>query len=210
MESELKMDWNVIGEWILNLGIFSIGTASITAVIGFLGKSIFQTYLTKQTETFKSELQRLTNRHQITFSKLHEERAETIKDLYTKLVELESSTRGLVDFGHLYDKEMEKERSKEVVEKSSELYQYCNVNRIYFSEDICKSLDKIHENFGTIIVTYDTYYTFRREILSEEDIVFEEERKAEMRKCIKEEIPVLKNSIEYEFRKLLGVIEDKE
>ncbi|MGX5472604.1 hypothetical protein [Bacillus toyonensis] len=104
------MDWSWLVEgirWIGNLSIFTLGTATITGIVGYLFKTVFthmlnketelhKSILNQQTEHYKAELQRINNKYNITFSKLHVDRAETIKSLYSKLIKLQTNTFALL------------------------------------------------------------------------------------------------------------------
>ncbi|MHA4091029.1 hypothetical protein [Bacillus cereus] len=196
------MDWNIIWNWVVNLGVFSVGTASMTAVIGFFGKSIFQTYLTKQTEAYKSELQRITNQHQITFSKLHADRADTIKELYPMLVKLERSVNSLTVIFKINISADVVPDTGEIGENYEKFSDYYMINKIYFSEPICKLIDTINEKFVEVIIKYDTYgYEKSKQI--KKDLLIQN------LKSVEEQIPLLKNKLENEFRILLGVTDEK-
>jgi len=95
------------------------GNAALLVVLGFLARSLVQTWLAKDIKTFeqalqnaansrlehlkyelksegdvsieqlKSRLQQAAAEHQLRFAKLHEKRAEVIEDVYQRLVELE-------------------------------------------------------------------------------------------------------------------------
>ncbi|MDH5731054.1 MAG: hypothetical protein OEZ58_18885, partial [Gammaproteobacteria bacterium] len=79
------------------------GNAALIAVLGFLGKSLLEKLIEKDTERFKADLkaksdstiEQLKNalemkatEHQIRFSNLHEKRAETIAEAYALLADL--------------------------------------------------------------------------------------------------------------------------
>lgn len=219
------MNWSWVEEglkWIGSLGVFTLGTATITGIVGYLFKTIFSHILTKQseeyksilnkqTESYKSELQRLNNRQQITFSKLHVDRAETIKNVYSKLVELEDSTRNLVKPLQLNGEPSKKEKVTEAYGKFNDFYSYSNVNRIYFSEEICKLIDTIKEAFKEILVSIETYAVLEDKLA--DDIDFRKVQRQVLLanwKRVREEIPELKILLEGEFRKLLGVIEEQQ
>jgi hypothetical protein len=204
-ECELSMDWDFIKEWILSLGVFSFGTASLTAVIGFFGKSLFNTYLTKQIETYKAELQRLTNQHQITFSKLHEERAVVIKELYSKITNLDIKMSNL---GKKYETSNELSMEKKWEQAVNSYYafaEYYNVNRIYFNVGICKTIDGIISNCNKIFVNIDTYGMNKVDSSSDFDVKQIEVLYKNWEGI--EGIGSLKTELEKEFRNILGVQE---
>ena len=62
------------------------GAGALLAVFLYVGRSVFQSFLDKDLEKFKTELQRTATEHQIVFSRLHEKRADVIAELYGLLV----------------------------------------------------------------------------------------------------------------------------
>ncbi|QWH20724.1 hypothetical protein EXW62_27390 (plasmid) [Bacillus mycoides] len=235
------MDWSWAEEglkWIKNLGVFTLGTATITTIMGYFFKTVFTHVLNKeseihksmlnqqtehyklilnqQTEHYKAELQRINNKHQITFSKLHADRAETIKELYRILVKLQESaydilgSQGIVN--ETIDKSIDEPTMRELVLKakneSNDLHEKYKINRIYFSEDICKLIESIIIQMQ-VIVSYlldDPFNNNEREL--EEVIALQERTEEIVAQRILDEIPKLKKALEDEFRKLLGVIEE--
>ncbi|MGH0522467.1 hypothetical protein [Bacillus toyonensis] len=240
------MNWSLALDeglkWIKSLGVFTLGTASITAIIGYLFKTFFthvlnkqiedhkttlnkqihenqlalnkqledhKTTLTRQIEEHKTELQQLTNKHQIIFNKLHENRAETIKNLYSKFVDLENKMISLTKlFQAVGEKSME-EKANEASSSYWEFLSFYSVNRIYFSEDLCKLIDKIEAEIRGTLIDTGVYELNKIKSGPGNNVSLEQMeiwRKNWAR--IEKDVPELKNSLEKEFRKLLGVIED--
>ncbi|PFV45510.1 hypothetical protein [Bacillus thuringiensis] len=235
------MDWSWATEglnWIESLGIFTLGTATITGIIGYLFKAVFTQMLNKeseihksmlnqqtehyksilnqQTEHYKAELQRINNKHQITFSKLHADRAEIIKDLYKIIVKLERSSLDLLSpqgiVNNTIDETIDESIMREFVIKAAQhtnvLYDEYKINQIYFSEDICKLIESIIVHMQ-VIGSYLSDYPpndIGQELKG--SIPIQERTKEIVAHRISEEIPKLKKNLEFEFRKLLGVIEE--
>jgi hypothetical protein len=102
------------------------GNATLLIVLGFLARSLMQTWLAKDVKKFetdlqgaatsqlerlksdlkaqgdisieqlKSRLQQATIEHQVRFAKLHEKRAEVISEMYERLVDAEQEGRRFV------------------------------------------------------------------------------------------------------------------
>ncbi|WP_074554387.1 hypothetical protein [Bacillus cereus] len=230
------MDWSWIEEglrWMGSLGVFTLGTATVTGIAGYLFKTVFSHVLSKQseehkallnqqtqnyksildqqTEHHKAELQKMNNKHQITFSKLHIDRAETIKDLYVKLVHLHERSLALLGskgrINHSIDRSIDSVEMRKLVLRAQEVYLdfivYYRPNKIYFSEDICKLFESIIVHME---MTLTMLLGYNPELIEEMEGWEEEEGKIADR--ILNEIPKLKNALELEFRKLLGVIEE--
>jgi hypothetical protein len=61
-------------------------TAFITGAIVYLGSLLINRFINRDIERFKSDLIISVNQHQITYTKLHNDRAEVIKELYSRLI----------------------------------------------------------------------------------------------------------------------------
>ncbi|HDR7412285.1 TPA: hypothetical protein QCX14_002371 [Bacillus toyonensis] len=191
--------WSDIWGWVLS----SAGGAGVATY--FVKKGIEST-LNKKLEEYKSELQRMNNNYQIVFSKLHGDRTETIKQLYNILFEIDRNVRNLKWEVERANIEGIREQTNKLMPKSTKFHTDYQVNRIYFSEDICKLFESMHEKLANVIVPIHTFY-LQRFTASEEDLEREEEIKEEMRKYMDEDIPKLKGRIEEEFKRILGVDE---
>ncbi|HDR3890315.1 TPA: hypothetical protein QCO65_004833 [Bacillus cereus] len=230
------MDWSWAEagvKWMGSLGVFTLGTVTVTGIAGYLFKTVFTHTLSKQseehkallnqqtehyklllnqqTEQYKAELQRMNNKHNITFSKLHIDRAETIRHLYIKLVKLHDSSMELLGYDGILTRSIGKsmnpsEMQQAVVktyQDASELKDYFYDNQIYFSEDICELLEKILGKMYPILLALSGY---KHEWVQGAD--YWKEKLEEIPEDILSEIPKLKCALEKEFRKLLGVIEE--
>ncbi|EOO10312.1 hypothetical protein IAW_01119 [Bacillus cereus str. Schrouff] len=230
------MDWSWVGEgikWIGSLTIFTVGTATITGIIGYLFKKVFEHMLNKetevhkailnqqtehyrallnqQTEQYKAELQKINNRHHITFSKLHVDRAETIKNLYVKLVKVYDTSMEVLGYdgivthsiGNSIDPSEMRHLASSLQQDAKGLKDYFYDNRIYFSEEICELLDKI---LGKLYIIPFVLSGYNHEWMQEIEGWREEVDK--IPKEILSDIPELQRTLEKEFRKLLGVIEE--
>ncbi|QWH29967.1 hypothetical protein EXW51_19195 [Bacillus mycoides] len=223
------------------LGAFGLGTAGISAVIVYLSKQVFlykmknleenhknelnkelkkieaefKVLTDRQIEDHKTELKKINDKYHITFSKLHAERAETIKRLYTKLVDLEFVTQNLLSLDEdnisevinkTIDKKYLKESADDAVEKAVGLYDDFKYNEIYFPDNISSVFDEIINNTLEITDSIYDYYKMDGEDVSKLESFLETEK--EIVKRINIRIPELKESLQIEFRKFLGVIEE--
>ncbi len=92
---------------IKELGIFTIGSFSIVALLSYLGRtflvwyidksmSLYKNDLSKEVELHKAELMRLTNEVQIKYKLLQEDRIKLIKDLYKLLYEYQNTLNSFI------------------------------------------------------------------------------------------------------------------
>lgn len=189
------MDWQSIVQTTLSIAVAS-------GVIGFLVKSLIKLYINKDIERFKSQLLQ----EQIRFSKLHEERANVIKDLYGKLRDLELAMNKLVVPLELTGQPKKEALLPKVTEAGNEFLNYYNKNRIYFSKRMCALIDKINKEFREMYVDWQVYqpHTLDAPDVNQDDRI---RRWSEIWKKSEKDIPELREQIEEEFRTLLGVKE---
>jgi hypothetical protein len=191
------------------LTYFTVGTISIVSAIGFIAKSVFNNYLNQKTENFKSELgkenelfkvqlQRNVYEHQIKFSSLHNERAEVIKGLYKKLVELRSLLSSSIQKSNIAKFDVEK--SKEIWTLSNETFKEFNSNKLYFKQDLCYKIEEFLKGVQA------TNFLFEIHEKGDEYKVlhFEKEINKEQILKILDETKTL-IELEKEFRELIGV-----
>jgi hypothetical protein len=191
---------------ILNLGEYSI----FMAALAWLLRSLFSHWLTKDVEKYKSELKtqtdiaaerlrRLAYEHEVKFSRLHEERAEVIKKLYSLLVELATNAEQFFMPGSVGNRELEQATGEALKGFGA----YFNQNKIYLGTELCgqcKSLlNLVRDAFTTRTVI--TGWNPK----SEKD--GDEWRKMllEAYNNIRTGVPPIQKELEDEFRKILGV-----
>ena len=141
-----------------------INAATIFAVLVYLGKKVIELYLGKslerykygltmqvedikskmnvEIESYKNKLNILAKEQEIKFSKLHQERAELIKNIYIKIFLYENKLRKYIDEmnkGELI--EGQNPVRAELLCELDEIVNLYNLNRIYLSIETCELLD---------------------------------------------------------------------
>jgi hypothetical protein len=195
------------------------GQAAMLAVLGYVGKSLFERLIVRDTKRFENDLkaksdaasdrlryefQLQTIEHQVRFSRLHEKRASVVAELHGYLVEalLEAE-----NFLHPIQDPVEggkQEKYDQAMNKLVELYRYFEKHRIYLPEEICTSLQDLIQHvrlqmiksgrwarYGDYLHSEDT----RKQMMEAEDSAWE---------AFTNEAPVARRSLENEFRSLLG------
>lgn len=99
--------------------------------------------LQKEIEGYKSNLSKISLEHQIKFSRLHEDRAEKIKVLYHKVIELERALIFATTVSQGPDFMNDHERDNNCFEKIRSLIQQLDLDRIYFSNSTILKFDII-------------------------------------------------------------------
>lgn len=198
-------------EVIKSLGIISIGSISIASLVAFLGKSYFkwqlrlrtaefQARLNNETELFKANLNIESAKFQVQFTKLHEDRALIIKQMYEYVVKLEEEL-----FTYL---NLKSNNESELIESYNTLLKYHKNNEIVFEEEISSLVYDLIFAFKECWVDYSIHLNFGDWHYLELD---QKKEKAEFSKNAREkfktDIPKLKKALRDEFRKLLGIQE---
>ncbi|MDX5427929.1 MAG: hypothetical protein LPK79_07485 [Bacteroidota bacterium] len=125
-----------------NLLQILIGSATIGGIVVWLGKLIINKGFDAALKTFENKLELLKIEHQIKFSKLHEERAVQLKQLYTMLYELEKSLKHYTDSFQGSEWTEDNERKKAAIDKLLACEDSLETNRIFFPEEFCNKLEE--------------------------------------------------------------------
>lgn len=199
----------------------------VSGLIVWLIQKTFDSYLTKRFEAYKSELQIKSNEHKLTLDKdlkdyesrlnlfinksnlLHQRRLDILSDLYQKVVFLNRTmfemTR-LVKFVYAGE-DSDTSENKRIMDAGlayNDFSEYFDKNKIYFSKEICDLIVKLKKEF------WDSYndYTFRSKFgMPPSGITYQQAKDAA--KKIDDDVPKILEIIETEFRKLVGVIDEK-
>ena len=99
--------------------------------------------LLRQTEEFRANLQMISLEHQVRYTKLHDERGQSIKKIYSLLVELQNRLQYFTSVfqGPEWVTDVDKENAAK--EALNELSNFFQINRIYYPEPICTTIDEI-------------------------------------------------------------------
>ena len=166
--------------------------------------------LDQQNKNFQHSLDTKLNEFNVRFSKLHEERANVIKQLYELLVKLHSATVSLTRRIHpiIEDAELEeKQRLENVNNALNEFNKYYLVNKIYFEKDLADRLDKISNEYWSKNWDYATILRmFRANQVSNEFYQKMVEDSQKITDAVDTDFTKSLDELENEFRKILGVI----
>jgi hypothetical protein len=103
-------------------------------VIVFIGKSIIKAVFDASLKKYQSSIDLIRVEHEIRFAKLHEARANFIKDLYNKLHDLQKDLIHLTSLSQGPEWSMDKSRSEKARETHNDLVEMFEKNRFYFEE----------------------------------------------------------------------------
>lgn len=211
---------------------YFISIGFITAAIVFIGKvavgklfdGLVETYkykLDTELEEFKANQQKILDEYKITYSRLHEDRANIIVELYKKLVRIESKLETFVQWNRMmrinpvitpninfddfdmYEKEEYKKSMEEInKELFYDFFDFVHENDIFFTEDLVESLIKLNELLSRMrifaSISKDTFDRgeLEQKLDNKSDNIFIETLRS---------IKNIKKELQKEFRILLGV-----
>jgi len=196
-----------------------LGNALVLAVLGWLGKSLLEKLIQRDSRQFeieikakadttieqlKSDLQLRTIEHQVRFSRLHEKQAEVIAELNCYIVEALWTAESFLSPMEWAGEPNKQEKYQEAMKKLVDLYRYFDKTRIYLPEHLCTTLDQLILNVRGHVTKFGIY--LRWDDSSMQDHTRKEKQDAWLGgwEAISKQIPLVRKSLEDEFRKLLG------
>lgn len=198
-------------------GFISLGSVTIVSIIGFIAKSVINTWLnskienykatlSKEVEEYKSNLQRLANEHNIRYSKLHNDRAMIIEHLYSQLFKMEKSMREFINPVKLSTDPPRKEKGKTAVEDANSFVDFYYEKKIFFSENICNLIENINKEIRQSF-DFFIWYSLPNSIDEYFSNITPKQREiwVEAWDKIDRNVPELRKELEDQFRELLGV-----
>jgi hypothetical protein len=208
------MDMTMTDELIKFLG----GTTIVVAAVAWLIKSLVSHFLSKDVESYKQQLQSestvelerlrhelrlLASAHEKQMHLLQEQRAKTIAELYSKLIDFLAAAESFANIVE-WSGEPPKEKKAELLgEKAIVFYEYFRCNRIYFTEDLCQKVDALFKEVNTSMLSYR--FWMARAKKSDQASIKMDDAWDKAWDLMQEKVPLLLSAIETEFRTLLGV-----
>lgn len=195
------------------LGFLTIGIATAFGLIKFFSQKIFDNYLQKSFEKYKSELERENTKHRIQFENLQKQRAEFIKRLYGLIHSYSSNV--LWFFNDDLEVGIEDKHLKFLLDSwENSMMEYSKVfneNRILLSEKLCSRLDYFGESLSGIYRKTETilykHPSIKEQILSMKDKNSDYSKlKNDVNQLFNIELIQVQKDLEANFRSILGVI----
>jgi hypothetical protein len=205
--------------------IFS--TVGVGGIIIYLGKRIidksldmgverYKSSLTKDLETHKSELQKETDEfranlqiisleHQIRYTKLHEQRGESIRQIYSLIVDLKNKLEYFTTVFQGPKWTTDSDREKEATNSHRNISNFFQINRIYFSDSICNQFDEILKLSWSIIVDMSVTKVEAASAYSGPERAEATKKWQSINSRVTSEISTAMIKLEKEFKKLIGV-----
>jgi len=164
---------------------------------------VYKLGLDKKLEEYKNNLQQTSQEHQIRFSKLHADRAETIKTLFSKLVKMEESMSSFVHPFQGVDEPSIESKAEVAADDGNDFLKYYHSNEILFNDNTCKIIDKLNDNFRS---AYSKHLMHIKRVRNQATSVSLIEGLDPYFDILKNEIIKLKKTLTDDFRTSLGVL----
>lgn len=154
------------------------------------------------TEKFKADLNIISIEHNISFSKLQEERAVVIKITYIKLIDLQNKLFNLTTMFQSSEWVNDVERDNDAKKSLDEFKDYFSINRIFLTKDVCDKILNIITKSWDVIVEMSLTKDDAKLEYNGGKIFIQQWR--ELNKKVTNDINLAANELEDNFRKLLG------
>ena len=154
-------------------------------------------------EKLRSELGRIALEHGVKYTALHEKRGEVLAELYRRI---RAYTKATSQFSAEFEFEGDSDKNelaKIASEKSSEFRSFYLENKIYFTSEVCEKIDELWNQSWDVIRKFGFWLNRN----NENKKLDAWEKAADFSR---ENLPLLLESIEDEFREILGVIRDSD
>jgi len=162
----------------------------------------YKSQIDLKSKDFQNQLDKKLNDFNIRFSKLHNHRAEVIKELYLKLVELHASLFFFSRTIHpiIHDARSEEAARLERLNKAIfDFNDYMVPNKIYFTKQMASKMENIA----------NTYYEISSELSYAIRTVKDHDLGQEVRKPMRERINEISNMVDKDFTLLIEELENE-
>jgi hypothetical protein len=199
---------------------FSIGGLTVVGIVVFLGKLIItkssdllienhKKKLEQENKNFQHSLDVKLNEFNIQFSKLHQDRAEVVKKLYHRIIELQSAMQVFTRRIHFVEKDAEKEKQERIDRVNKALEEFINFympNKIYFDKGLAHKLDKLASDYRNNGWDFANMSNFLSDGTMSKELYADYTKKTgDISELVKNKFPKIIEELEVEFRTLLGV-----
>ncbi|MCU4801708.1 hypothetical protein OB920_15115 [Halobacteria archaeon HArc-gm2] len=193
----------MVWEALQNLGFFALGTAATGWIVRYgierfseVAERGIEQFFDKEIARYESELKN----EQVVFSRLHEERATIIIELYERFILFEQDMRALTR--EWSGDPPTDELFQKATTSGNDFAKYYMENKIYFPPDTCDAVENLQDEMKDVFVDYRDGKTYAHRAERPADV---ENWLANWREVTEDEVPELKRELENHFRELLGV-----
>jgi hypothetical protein len=156
-----------------------------------------------QIEKLKNSLQMTAVEHQVRFSKLHAERAEAIRDIYTQMVGVQWLGQRFAYSGMGSDQWNHQEDYNKTMKKIEEFAFFIDTRRFYLPRGICNLLDQFVDALRKTVIPIGVYGAIA--FPNAETQTQRNKAAMDAFAAFEGKIPQVRTALETEFRAILGV-----
>lgn len=198
---------------------FSLGgTAIAVAAVAWLARSIITTWLSKDVEAYKnqleaqsamalerlrSDLQILAARRNVEYSRIHEKRLEIISELAGKIRDFHEKVTAYVSAWEVAGGQTKEERRNLAVAALTEFNKYFLPRRFFLPKKTAQKIEAFRSGLDKLSIDFMFYVEQRREVKNDPDKELNVWREAN--EYTEEKAPILIDELEDDFRNILGV-----
>src|SRR5207249_3129147 len=206
-------DWTFVLETLTGVGVGA-------GVIGYLFRVLIKLYYDRDIEQYKDDLKAVHDHalerlrtdlrirafeQETTFAKLHAKRVEVIEELYRRIVNVKGLMNKLMSPLQLSGGPTEDEKLIAAGKAGRAFVEYYEEHKIYFSEELCSTLQAFSDKLWEAWTTFQTYEKDERGVERER-----RQTRFEAWKKLDGEVTTRKADIEKALRVLVGQIEKKD
>ena len=178
---------------------YLISSAVISGALVWLIREVVRLFFSRSLEKFKSELEKEVITHKLKYERMHSDRAEVIKQVYTRITRTHRSLGSFMSRLQLMGESTEEEKGKIAADAANSFTEYYEENRIFIDEDLAKKIDLLSQNFRLAWIKFQT----KQHLPKNSDDALKQWQSAW--DIINEQIPPIKQEIEKDFRKIIGI-----
>lgn len=176
---------------------------AIVAAIAWVLRSAITHYLSRDIDRFKDKLAIAAKERELVFTVLQPKRAEVIGELYERIIDfMAAAERCVSPMGYESDPP-KKVQLQEVSKTEAELFRYFLKHRIYLSKSVCEGVEVLRKTLMPDVRRFGIRLAFEERYPNLESGSTEAWDKAW--DTLQEQVPPIMETIEAEFRELLGV-----
>lgn len=192
---------------------WALTSLASSGLVLFVTRKWIETRLEKQNKEFQNTLDTKLTKFNIQFSKLHQDRAEVIKALHKRLIDLRIALLRRSEFYRTgknidewtgqffgYDNEYQEELNQRCYEVKDEVLNYFQYNKIYFTKEFERKIDAV---LNLLSDKQSEVENVLEAQLFKNDVT--EEEQGGIVVAFSEELQTLVDELEDEFRTILGV-----
>lgn len=197
------------------------GSVALISVLAYLARSLLSQLLAKDLKRFEMQLSQtsiaaadelkhrlslVAHEHHIRFSRLHERQAQVLEEIYAKLLDFEDAS-AVLELANNNTSEHQLEFFLRRAEDSGrEIAQYIRRHEIYLPQETSAKLQSLLEKVTGLLSSCSFNLLGKKLENSGKEDLFPESKEAwsAVHKYLEHEAPVIRRSVESDFRKHLG------